>query len=54
MKIILDLTDQEADQLVDVLQDYCDCGPMGEGWKSPQLETLLGKVSEAVEKASAS
>lgn len=53
MKIVLELSEQEAEKLVDVLNDYQDAGPCGAGWKSNLLGELAAKVEIAVEAAKA-
>jgi hypothetical protein len=53
MKVVLELTEQEAEKLVDALNDYQDAGPFGSGWKSDVLGNLAAKVEIAVEAAKA-
>lgn len=53
MRIVLELTEQEADKLVDVLVDCCDEGPISAGWKSDLLGQIVAKVEIAVEAAKA-
>lgn len=49
MKVVLELTDQEAEKLIDVLDGYWDAGPIGAGWQSDLLGEVAGKVKTAVE-----
>lgn len=43
MKAII-LTDKQHQELVDILNDHCDCGPTGYGWKSTELQELIEVV----------
>lgn len=51
MKISLNLTEAQANKLVEALEDHRDEGPMHAGWKSDALESVSWLVSEAVEAA---
>lgn len=56
MKIILNLTESQADLLVDVISNYWDEGPYGEGWQSHELGELsdiVGKVITETKKNAA-
>ncbi len=45
MRIVLDLTERETETLIEALEDYCDCGPFGEGWRSDELKAVSEKAS---------
>lgn len=53
MKLVLELTDGEAEKLVDVLNDCQDAGPGEAGWKSDLLRDIAAKVEAAIEAAKA-
>jgi hypothetical protein len=40
------LTTQEAGRLMDALDEHDDCGPRGFGYKSEQLQALIGRLEE--------
>jgi hypothetical protein len=39
-----DLTEREKEILGEMMEDYCDQGPRGEGWKSHELEKAISKA----------
>jgi hypothetical protein len=47
-KVTIVLAEGEAALLVNALQNHQDCGPAGEGWKSPELEALLSKIENQI------
>ena len=48
MKLMLDLTTEEAEKLTQVLRDYDDEGPYHSAWRSSEIETLSNKVESAI------
>jgi hypothetical protein len=50
MKIELDLTDDEIENLEEALEES-DSGPSGHGWRSEERMSLSDKVDEAIELA---
>ena len=54
MIIEIELTEKEADELVQILAWQTDVGSSSEGWQSKDLAALSRKVDESVEKAKAS
>ena len=53
LKIIIELTELEAENLEDVLAGHQDEGPVTEGWRSRELKTISQKISEAIARAKA-
>ena len=51
MKIELELSKCETDLLVEVLSNYTDEGPAGEGWQSDELSRIAAIVWQAVAKS---
>lgn len=51
MKITLDLTEQEAQILVDILIFHWDEGPVDSGWQSNELSNLSSKICLSVGQA---
>ena len=47
IKVELHLTAEEAEKLSDTC-GWEDEGPEGEGWKSPELESLVNKIEQAL------
>ncbi len=47
MEIKLNLTDQQAKNLEDVLSEYEDCGPRDERWQSDKIIELYELVKAA-------
>ena len=39
--MLLELTDEQIDKLVDSLDEHHDEGPSGRGWKSIELTSLI-------------
>ena len=42
--VTIDLTDEQYCLLKDLLLDYDDCGPLGEGWQSDALKNLCDEI----------
>jgi hypothetical protein len=51
MRIVLELTKEEADKLSEAVDFHQDRGPTGEGWASSLLESVRAKVEEAIAEA---
>jgi hypothetical protein len=51
MRIVLELTQEEADKLSEAVDFHQDMGPTGEGWASNLLESVRAKVEEAIAEA---
>jgi hypothetical protein len=51
MLITLELTRQQAETLMEVLEGYQDCGPDGSGWKSSEYGDIDARVEMAVQDA---
>ena len=52
IKLEVELTEDQAELLTDILSDHWDEGPEHAGWQSNELSALSGLISEAIEKAS--
>ena len=51
MNVNLVLTEEQADLLLEVLEDHWDRGPYNEGWQSEELIALNFLVNEAIDLA---
>lgn len=51
VKIELEITKEQANILREMVCDYQDCGPYGEGWKSDETAELSSLIDDKIMEA---